>query len=713
MKLSLGNSLLLLAVAAQCHVEGNTNVQEYEITIIGNETVCNVDERFLSIAIGLGQARKEWKIIGFTSQRLKTLLKALKPAYFRVGGSDANFLKFGTKPTGPDASSVDTETTTVGRPGQGQTPYQPNTLPQQQQQQHAQSQPQQQSGTGSNPPTSQGPNGSSGQHTGNSGDKVDDDNDDSNGNNNENNNPYQYPQLQNAPSPRPLPQSSPGIWPSSKSETAFPVDDSATGYENEGKEDLDDEGPRQDRKQHDNPQKYRKMLENLLDRKREKQYLMQHDSGNMNPFPNSGDMDAEEEEKNSHIIRKRTETGRYHARRTMEVSKHDKDNFWLSAANFDKMANLVKEVGLDLIFDLNAFTRKTDKTWDSSNALKILNHVAERGYKVGWELGNEPNRNVKYGKDKVINGTQAGDDFIRLREILRKDFKYGSTLIGPDVTKPKSGGSSERFLTEFLIRAGTVVDAVTWHQYYVDGDDADLNDFTSPDTLELFRQQILLAKRMLGNTNTNKPLWLGETSSAWGGGAPGLSDRYAVAFTFLDKLGLSGLYCNTVVMRQSILAGNYALLNNDFSPRPDYWLTLLHKKLVGARVLHVQGGDGNVRIYAHCTKGVDQSLHGTVTMMAMNLHKTTNAKITLQAGLRQKSIKQYLMTAPGNDLTSKEVLLNGKKIQMTSDTKLPDLSPEQVTQPLNLPPLSYAFYVIDQADVEVCKIDVVQNLLEP
>lgn len=59
-----------------------------------------------------------------------------------------------------------------------------------------------------------------------------------------------------------------------------------------------------------------------------------------------------------------------------------------------------------------------------------------------------------------------------------------------------------------------------------------------------------------------------ETASAYGGGAPGYSNRYVGTFIWLDKLGLAAKHSLGVVVRQSIVKGYYALLNENYEPTP-------------------------------------------------------------------------------------------------------------------------------------------------
>ncbi len=85
----------------------------------------------------------------------------------------------------------------------------------------------------------------------------------------------------------------------------------------------------------------------------------------------------------------------------------------------------------------------------------------------------------------------------------------------------------------------------------------------------------------------------------------------------MDKLGVSAQEGLKVVMRQTFYGGHYGLTDYNNNPNPDYWLSYLHKKLVGQQVLSITYSDEQfgkmmnsanvsasqeIRLYAHCTK---------------------------------------------------------------------------------------------------------------
>lgn len=377
-----------------------------------------------------------------------------------------------------------------------------------------------------------------------------------------------------------------------------------------------------------------------------------------------------------------------------------------SRSSVDILYTFAKCSGLDLIFGLNALLRTADLRWNSSNAQLLLDYCSSMSYNMSWELGNEPNSFQKKA-GIFIDGLQLGEDFIELHELLGNSTFKNTKLYGPDVGQPR--GKTVKMLRSFLKAGGGVIDSITWHHYYLNGRIATKEDFLNPDVLDTFILSVQKVFQVVNKTRPHKKVWLGETSSAYGGGAPLLSNTFAAGFMWLDKLGLSARMGIEVVMRQVFFgAGNYHLVDENFEPLPDYWLSLLFKKLVGTRVLmaSVKGPDrSKLRVYLHCTNiNHPRYKEGDLTLYALNLHNVTK-HLQLPYYLFDKQVDRYIVKPSGPDgLFSKSVQLNGQTLKMMDDQTLPALieNPLRPGSSLGLPAFSYGFFVIRNAKAAAC-----------
>ncbi|XP_068089623.1 heparanase isoform X2 [Hyperolius riggenbachi] len=327
-------------------------------------------------------------------------------------------------------------------------------------------------------------------------------------------------------------------------------------------------------------------------------------------------------------------------------------NSTITKETIDLLYRFANCSGLHLIFGLNALVRNTQEQWNSSNAKLLIDYCASKKYNLSWELGNEPN-SFRKKSGLHIDGLQLGKDFVRLHNLLSTYSTYkNSGVFGPDIGQPKK--QSQKMLMRFLKSGGKVINSVTWHHYYVDGRSTSKKDFLNPRILDSLASEIQIVLQIVSETVPGKSVWLGETSSAYGGGRPGLSNTYIDGFMWLDKLGMSAKLGIDVVMRQALFgAGSYNLVDSNFEPLPDYWLSLLFKKLVGAIVLNVSFktlqdvSETKIRVYAHCTNIKNPKYRrGDVTLFAMNLYNDTQ-QIQLPRSLSGKFTDEYLLL-PGN-----------------------------------------------------------------
>ncbi|XP_046570040.1 heparanase-like isoform X2 [Haliotis rubra] len=275
----------------------------------------------------------------------------------------------------------------------------------------------------------------------------------------------------------------------------------------------------------------------------------------------------------------------------------------LTGATWDAANRFVQDVNWKLIFGLNVLKRK-DGHWDPYNAQKLLEYTKAKGYHLaGLELGNEPD--IFLGQHNItVSASQLGRDYYNFKKLLQSTPGYEKTpIFGPDMTSVTRSG---KYLTDFLRAGGDkAVHGITFHHYYTNGHTAHLSDFTNTKLMDTLVSYIQSGIDVSRHTNPHTPLWLGETSSCHHGGAPGMSNRYVAGFLWLDKLGIAARMGLKGVLRQDFYAGTYGLIDHQtFDPLPDYWLTVLYKRLVEGAVLSVNTNHGNstIRAYAHCTK---------------------------------------------------------------------------------------------------------------
>ncbi|XP_052102586.1 heparanase-like isoform X15 [Mytilus californianus] len=380
-------------------------------------------------------------------------------------------------------------------------------------------------------------------------------------------------------------------------------------------------------------------------------------------------------------------------------------NFTMFSNQWDELNHFVTKVGWSLIFDLNSLLRENGQ-WLPDNAKLLMDYTSQKGYKItGWELGNEPN-SYKHHVGYSISGSQRAKDYSKLHSLLNQYPQWRkSVIIGPSTTQ-LSKTSAEKYFTEFLQTGGPdIVTNPTFHHYYINGREATIDQFMDIDILNSLMPEINKGNEIAKHPPFGKT-WLGETGSAYGGGAPGLSDTYVAGFMWLDKLGISAVGGLDVLIRQTFYGGHYSIIDDKTSdPLPDYWLSYIYKTLVGRSVLNVSVDDpeGLVRMYSHCTN-VKRSNYtaGSITVYGMNLGNSFKTINFSQYG-DDVTLHVYVLQ-PQESLKSQAVTLNGRHLKLNEDFTLPNvLIPVIRTGNVTFPPQSFGFIVLPNSKAEACQ----------
>ncbi|KAM0032992.1 putative glycosidase [Helianthus debilis subsp. tardiflorus] len=415
----------------------------------------------------------------------------------------------------------------------------------------------------------------------------------------------------------------------------------------------------------------------------------------------------------------------------------------LPMSRWDELNQFFNQTRALVTFGLNAlYGRQQVKKgawggdWNSSNARDFIKYTVSKGYKIdSWEFGNELSGK---GIGAMVDADQYGSDVIELRGIL--DDLYRRFRPKPLLVAPGGFFDKQWFATLLQSSGSEIVNVLTLHLYNL-GPGVDRNlvkKILDPHFLSRASVTFTGLQQTIDMDGPWASAWIGESGGAYNSGGLHVSDTFVNSFWYLDQLGMAAKYHTKVYCRQTLIGGNYGLLNKTtFMPNPDYYSALLWDQLMGTGVLAVDRKNiaPHLRTYAHCSKGkpgitlllinLSNRTHFTLSVhniLNINLHtiqyKTLKKKSPFAHDLKTAvswvgskstdenlSREEYHLTARHGNIQSKTMLLNGVPLEVTRNGDIPSLKPTmvKVDSPISIAPLSIKFLQFPNFDAPGCE----------
>jgi heparanase 1 len=323
-----------------------------------------------------------------------------------------------------------------------------------------------------------------------------------------------------------------------------------------------------------------------------------------------------------------------------------------------------------------------------------------------------------------IDADQYAADVINLKHII--DSTYQGNPSKPLVLAP-GGFFDAAWFTELVSKTKPgQMDVITHHIYNLGPgvDDHLIEKILNPSYLDGEASTFSNLQGILKSAGTSTVAWVGEAGGAYNSGHHLVTDAFVFSFWYLDQLGMSSKYDTKTYCRQTLVGGNYGLLNTTtFEPNPDYYSALLWHRLMGTTVLSTTfNGTNKIRAYAHCAKNSQG-----ITLLLINLsgNNTNRIYVTSEGAQAQSARKEgrrfshipglgeaaeltreeYHLTPKDGNLQSQQVLLNGNVLATDANGNIPKLEPVQVegTQPITVVPYSIVFAHIPSFYAPACR----------
>ncbi|WP_235890026.1 glycosyl hydrolase family 79 N-terminal domain-containing protein [Maribrevibacterium harenarium] len=342
------------------------------------------------------------------------------------------------------------------------------------------------------------------------------------------------------------------------------------------------------------------------------------------------------------------------------------DDCELTQIIWDRLLDFINrnQLGFMFTFRYGLFARQEHGQWNPFAATKLLAYTLARGSHIDVaELGNELNAYWAFhGLSAQPRATTLAADYSRFIRSVKK-LSPETRVAGPGSAFWPRLGETIRPLSNitdsFLEQLEEPLDIVDWHYYPFQSSRspirtraARLENLLAPTSLQEFSKHAERLRQWQQHHQPQAQLWTGETGSAQCGGQPKLSDRFASCFWWADQLGRGALHGQKVMIRQSLIGGDYGLINRrTMKPNPDFWVSWLWKKLIGPDVYQVQSSHPDLLVYCHGGHKPNKR-----TLLIINLSGKSYRVKCPQLG---REGKRFEITAA--KLNAKKILINGKQ----------------------------------------------------
>ncbi|MDO6747622.1 glycoside hydrolase [Gilvimarinus sp. 1_MG-2023] len=374
---------------------------------------------------------------------------------------------------------------------------------------------------------------------------------------------------------------------------------------------------------------------------------------------------------------------------------NEPDALVLKRKHWDRLHHFIQRNDLRLIFTLKygLFQRQHHGRWCGEEIEALLQYSRDTHYTIDvFELGNELNAYWAFhGLRAQPKAKDLAVDYATFAREVRQYYP-DAKISGPgSAFWPRLGETIKPFSNitrRFLKELPHGIDIVNWHYYPFQSHRspvrtraASVRTLLNPKSFDDFARYSHTLNVWRDQFQPQAQVWTGETGSAQCGGQPKLSDRFISCFWWADQLGQGALFGQQVMVRQSLIGGDYGLIDRlSLKPRPDYWLSWLWVRLMGHKVYACQLADKHLRAYCH------ESPDGKgLTLMIINMKPQG---IRVSTDIPGTPNQTYTLTA--KRLTSRKVFING--VRPKAKLKLTPTHFPSTTKPDRVPGYSISFW---------------------